>query len=446
MMWLKDFGPMIEDIYGSARFLFLYMVTGIIGFVWSTAWDVLITHQASGIGIGASLALYAWRAPKVGLGARFELVSPRDYLNISLQTTRGCPFKCEFCLSALDRTAWPFDTARFLDALRTLYDRGARHFRFVDRTFNLKIAASLAILGFFLERLSDELFIHFELIPDHLPEKLKSAILRFPAGTLHFEVGIQTWDEAVQARIARRQDNAAAEANLRWLREASPALIHVDLIAGLPEQKPETWRRNLDEAFALAPDHLSVYLLELYKDAPLLHRVERGELRAIDDELTVEMYFALKDEAARRGFDHYEISNWARPGFESRHNLKYWTGAPYWAFGVSAAGYDGRTRWSNTRNIHEYLERVESGQSPVAERIELDDEDRQSEALFLQLRLREGVDLAEHRRRFGVDALARYGEEIARLREAGLIELTEERMKISRAGTVLANEVFAAFV
>jgi oxygen-independent coproporphyrinogen-3 oxidase len=158
------------------------------------------------------------------------------------------------------------------------------------------------------------------------------------------------------------------------------------------------------------------------------------------------MYFALMDEAERLGFEHYEISNWARPGSESRHNLKYWTGAPYWAFGVSAAGYDGRTRWSNTRNIHEYLAKIESGQTAVAERIELDDDDRQSENLFLRLRLKDGVDLNEHRRRFGGNALERYRDEIERLREAGLIELDENRLKISRAGTVLANEVFAAFV
>src|SRR5262249_27997493 len=197
---------------------------------------------------------------------------------------------------------------------------------------------------------------------------------------------------------------------------------------------------------ALAPDHLSVYLLELYKDAPLLHRINRGELRAIDDELTVEMYFALKDEAERCGFEHYEISNWARPGFESRHNLKYWMGVPYWAFGVSAAGYDGARRWSNTRNIHEYLSKIESGLSPVVETVELDDDDRQSENLFLRLRLKEGVDLREHERRFGVRVMERYGDELALLREAGLIELHDGRLKISRKGTVLANEVFAAFV
>lgn len=266
------------------------------------------------------------------------------------------------------------------------------------------------------------------------------------AGVNRLSFGAQSFDDGELRMIGRTHSSEEAREAVRTARAAGFANLSIDLIAGLPEQKMETWRRNLEEVFALAPDHLSVYLLELYKDAPLLHRINRGELRAIDDELTVEMYFALLDEAERRGFDHYEISNWSRPGFESRHNLKYWTGAPYWAFGVSAAGYDGRTRWSNTRNIHEYLAKIESGRSPIAERIELDDDDRQSENLFLRLRLKDGVDLNEHLRRFGVDAVERYRDEIERLREAGLIELGENRLKISRAGTVLANEVFSAFV
>ncbi|MGH9755247.1 MAG: radical SAM family heme chaperone HemW [Blastocatellia bacterium] len=266
------------------------------------------------------------------------------------------------------------------------------------------------------------------------------------AGVNRLSFGVQSFDDGELRMIGRTHSAEDAREAVRTARAAGFANVSIDLIAGLPEQKMETWRRNLEEAFALAPDHLSVYLLELYKDAPLLHQINRGELRAIDDDLTVAMYFALMDEAERRGFEHYEISNWAQSGFESRHNLKYWTGAPYWAFGISAAGYDGRTRWSNTRNIHEYLAKIESGQTAIAERIELDDDDLQSENLFLRLRLKDGVDLDEHLRRFGVNALERYRGEIERLREAGLIDLDENRLKISRAGTVLANEVFAAFV
>ena len=144
---------------------------------------------------------------------------------IYVEASRGCPFKCEFCLSALDKTAWPFDLDRFLAELQLLHQRGVRHFRFVDRTFNLKVGTSLAILEFFLERMSDDLFVHFELIPDHLPEKLKAAILRFPRGHLHFEVGIQTWDEATQARISRRQLPGSVRINWRGAPAGASAVV-----------------------------------------------------------------------------------------------------------------------------------------------------------------------------------------------------------------------------
>lgn len=266
------------------------------------------------------------------------------------------------------------------------------------------------------------------------------------AGVNRLSFGVQSFDDGELSMIGRTHTAAAARAAVTEARAAGFDDVSLDLIAGLPGQRMETWRRNLAEAFALAPDHLSVYLLELYQDAPLAHRVARGELRAADEELTVEMYFALKDEAAARGYEHYELSNWARPGHRSRHNLKYWMGAPYRAFGVSAAGYDGGARWSNTRNLNDYLARVERGESPVAERVELSQDDRQSEALFLGLRLGEGVDLGAHQARYGVDVEARYGAELGRLREAGLLESGGGRLRLSRAGLVLANEVFAAFV
>jgi oxygen-independent coproporphyrinogen-3 oxidase len=265
-------------------------------------------------------------------------------------------------------------------------------------------------------------------------------------GINRLSFGVQSFADDELQMIGRTHSASEAREAIALARRAGFENISLDLIAGLPQQRRETWQMNLREAFALAPDHLSVYLLELYKDAPLLHRVQRGELQAIDDELTVEMYNALCDEAARQGFEHYEISNWSRPGFSSRHNLKYWTSVPYWAFGISAAGYDGAMRWSNTRKLHEYLQRLESGASPVAETIELSNDDRQSEAIFLQLRLKDGVNLPAHQLRFGVNVRARYAEELQRLDEAGLIEFSGDNLKISRAGKVLANEVFAAFV
>ncbi|MBP7891303.1 MAG: cobalamin-dependent protein [Arenimonas sp.] len=141
--------------------------------------------------------------------------------HLYVEASRGCPFKCEFCLSALDKTAWPFALENFLDDLEMLWQKGARQFKFVDRTFNLKIETSLRIMDFFLGKIADNPedppFAHFELIPDHLPEKLKDAIQRFPAGTLQFEIGIQTFNTEVQARISRKQKNELARDNILWL-------------------------------------------------------------------------------------------------------------------------------------------------------------------------------------------------------------------------------------
>ena len=265
-------------------------------------------------------------------------------------------------------------------------------------------------------------------------------------GINRLSFGVQSFNDAELEMIGRIHNATEARQAIALSRQAGFENVSLDLIAGLPEQSLEGWRHNVEQAIDLAPDHLSVYLLELYKDAPLLHRIERGELRAVDEHISIESYFHLVDAAEKSGYEHYEISNWAKPGYESRHNLKYWTGAPYWAFGVSAAGYDLESRWSNTRNLNAYLDRVERGVSPIDETTELTDDERQSEALFLQLRLKNGVDLRHHEMKYGVDVLSRYAPELDRLSEAGLIEVSDGTLRISRAGAVLANEVFAVFV
>ena len=167
-----------------------------------------------------------------------------------VEASRGCPFKCEFCLSSLDKTAWAFELEPFLNELDILYKRGARNFKFVDRTFNLKIESSIQILQFFLDRMatdaSDNLLVHFEVIPDHLPDRLKAMISQFPLGVLQFEVGIQSFNEEVQKLISRRQDNAQTEANLRWLIEHSNAHLHTDLIFGLPGETIESFAKGFE--------------------------------------------------------------------------------------------------------------------------------------------------------------------------------------------------------
>jgi radical SAM superfamily enzyme YgiQ (UPF0313 family) len=203
--------------------------------------------------------------------------------HLYVEASRGCPFKCEFCLSALDKTAWPFELTRFMGELETLYARGVRQFKFVDRTFNLKVDTSLAILDFFLKKIEaapdDPPFVHFELIPDHLPDRLKDSIAKFPDGTLQFEIGIQTFDPEVQTRISRRQNDDKAAANLRWLREHSRAHLHVDLIAGLPGESVDSFARGFDRLVALAPHEIQFGILKRLRGAPIARHTETHDLR-----------------------------------------------------------------------------------------------------------------------------------------------------------------------
>jgi len=196
-----------------------------------------------------------------------------------VEASRGCPFKCEFCLSALDKTAWAFDLDAFLREMDALYRRGARNFKFVDRTFNLKIDFSLRILQFFLDRLdaAESLFVHFEVVPDHLPVALKEMIARFPAGVLQFEVGIQSFNTEVQQRISRRQDNDRSAANLRWLVEHSQAHLHTDLIFGLPGEDLASFAAGFDRLYALRPHEIQLGILKRLRGTPITrHTAEFG--------------------------------------------------------------------------------------------------------------------------------------------------------------------------
>ncbi|HRD50481.1 MAG: DUF4080 domain-containing protein [Candidatus Competibacter sp.] len=206
---------------------------------------------------------------QVTLPYRFYTDEDIAHRLIYVEASRGCPFRCEFCLSALDQTAWPFPLEPFLAELWTLHNRGVRHFKFVDRTFNLNSKACARILDFFLERLDERLFLHFELIPDHLPEALKTRIVRFPPGALQFEIGVQTFNPAVQALISRRQNNLKTEENLRWLRQNTQAHLHTDLIAGLPGEDAASFAAGFNRLIALDPHEIQVGILKRLRGAPI---------------------------------------------------------------------------------------------------------------------------------------------------------------------------------
>lgn len=210
----------------------------------------------------------------------YTLYSDQDIRSrlLYVEASRGCPFSCDFCLSSLDEAVRPFPLERVLAEFDRLLDRGATQFKFVDRTFNLNPATSQAILEFFLQRIRPGLFLHFEIIPDRLPEALRQLIARFPAGAMQLEAGIQTFNPGVAARIHRRQDLPQAEANLRHLREHTHAHIHADLIAGLPGETLESFAVGFDRLLALQPQEIQVGILKRLHGAPIANHDAEWEM------------------------------------------------------------------------------------------------------------------------------------------------------------------------
>jgi oxygen-independent coproporphyrinogen-3 oxidase len=257
--------------------------------------------------------------------------------------------------------------------------------------------------------------------------------------------GAQTFDDRELKQLGRTHSSADIASTFAQLRKAGFGNINFDLIAGLPAQTMSGWKQNLTAALALQPDHLSLYLLDVHEGTPLADQIRKGMRPKPDDDLAAEMYRTMIDVLTAAGYEHYEISNFCRPGFESRHNTKYWTGDPYYGFGCSAHSFDGRTRrWSNERDASAYVNLIEANKSPVVDRTNLKEEDVRSESIFLGLRLMRGVNLESYRARFGRDLRDEHEANLARLREAGLIEIEAEVMRLTRRGALLSNEVFSA--
>jgi oxygen-independent coproporphyrinogen-3 oxidase len=259
--------------------------------------------------------------------------------------------------------------------------------------------------------------------------------------------GAQTFDDRELARLGRSHSSDDTRRTYSLLRDAGFDNVSFDLIAGLPGQTLNGWTRNLTEAFALQPQHLSFYLLEVHEGTPLATHIKTGLQPAPDEDLAAEMYRAMLESAARAGYQHYEISNLCLPGFESRHNTKYWTGAPYYGLGCSAHSFDGESRrWANERDLSKYVAIVERNESPLVEDRRLTEDDRRAEAVFLGMRMMAGVRTGEFKELFGVDLRTLHADDLESFQQAGLIEFDGDLLKLTRAGALLSNEVFAAFV
>lgn len=273
------------------------------------------------------------------------------------------------------------------------------------------------------------------------------------AGINRASVGVQSFIDRELVALSRTHTAADARRTLDLLREAGFNNISLDLIAGLPGQSLQDWEFNLGEALAIGPEHLSLYLLEIKEGTQLFGQIKRGLRPRPDDDLTAEMYRMIREATEKARYEHYEISNFARvsedeqiSSLRSKHNLKYWTGAPFYGVGCGAHSYDGRSRWVNALKTETYIESVASNGHAVAERHELSAKDRAAEALFMGLRLKEGISLDEFHSEYGVDVIERFSTDLPRLADAGLIETNGGRLTLTSAGRLLSNEVFVSFV
>jgi coproporphyrinogen III oxidase-like Fe-S oxidoreductase len=255
------------------------------------------------------------------------------------------------------------------------------------------------------------------------------------AGITRVSLGVQSFVKAELARTGRKHNAEVVAGDVRHLREAGISDINLDLIVGLPGQTETTWRDSLEWIERLAPEHVSVYMLEIDEDSRLGREILEGGARygAADrpsDELTADLYEMAVDRLAAHGIHRYEISNFARPGRESRHNLKYWLLEPYIGFGADAHSFDGRRRWRNPESLTAYLE------SPTVEFTEAHPEE---ERFFVGLRLTRGIrpEPAEWQR---------FREPISRFLDAGLLETGDGLLRLTSRGILLSNEVFQEFL
>jgi oxygen-independent coproporphyrinogen III oxidase len=256
--------------------------------------------------------------------------------------------------------------------------------------------------------------------------------------------GAQTFDDAELKRLGRKHTANDVRETIELLRKADYENVGFDLIAGLPRQSVADWKRNLKEALDLQPEHLSLYLLEIVQGTPLADQICHGRQPLPDEDLAAEMYEILVEAVSRKGFVQYEISNFALAGYESKHNSKYWTLDAVYGFGCSAHSFDGvDIRYSNERDTAKYVSLMERENAAVVQKEKID---AASEFVFLGLRLTKGIDLNDYKKRFDVNLIKKYAEDLERLEDLQLIEFDGNYLRLTGKGALFSNEVFAVFV
>ena len=258
-------------------------------------------------------------------------------------------------------------------------------------------------------------------------------------------LGVQTFDNKMLKKIGRSHQEQDIYDNIRHLKQAGFDNISIDLIYALPGQTMDQVKENVAKAIDLDIPHMSLYSLILENHTVFMNRMRRGKLPLPKEELEAEMFEYIIEELEKAGFEHYEISNFSKPGFESRHNLVYWDNAEYYGLGAGASGYVDGIRYKNHGPIRHYLEAVEAGKARITEE-HLTLEEKMEEELFLGLRKKTGVSKARFEEKFGVSFDQRYGQVVASLTEQGLLVPDDKQVRMTKRGLFLGDTVAEKFI
>jgi oxygen-independent coproporphyrinogen-3 oxidase len=265
-------------------------------------------------------------------------------------------------------------------------------------------------------------------------------------GVNRVSFGVQSFRDGELTRLSRLHGADRARLAYRQAREAGFGNISLDLMMWLPGQSVAEWLESVEAAIELDPEHLSLYMLEVYPNAPLRDEMARRQWSQAPDDDVSAMYLTAMSRLEASGFEQYEISNVAKPGRRARHNLKYWTDGDWYGFGCGAHSTVGGVRWKNVAGTDDYIARVTQGEPATVDRQILDIEQRLGDALFTGLRLTDGVDVLQVNARYRTDVWQRYGSELQRFVDLGLLEADDRRWRLTRDGFLLAHEVMQVFV
>ncbi len=363
-----------------------------------------------------------------------------------------CAQKCAYCHFAID-PGQPADSRRdrYLKALTAeiAASKGgeADTMYFGGGTPSLMPPAQIAELVAALRRrysFAPNPEVTLEANPKDLDQRAFSDLLA--AGINRLSLGVQSFDDAVLREMFRDHTGDDAMAAARAARAAGFTNLSMDIILGWPGETRERFLGSLHRLLDLSPDHVSLYVLETDGKTVVAHRAREGTLHLPDDDLVADLFNEAEDILAERGIAAYEISNFAKPGFESRHNLKYWDAGPFHAFGMAAHGFEGGVRYWNEATFGSYCAAIEERGGARAGERTLSGQERLEEAVMTGLRVRRGIDRPTFRARHGTDVMDQFGDALKPSIAAGLLLVDDASVRLTRRGVLMSSEVLSAVV